>query len=272
MLPAYLSYFMGLQDADASRPAAMRSALTIGAVVSAGFLIVFGVAGIVITSLSRSIAAEWIPSLALGVGIGITILGAAMLFFGYELTVGLPKAQRAATGGGYGNVFGFGVSYAIASLSCTLPVFLTVVATQITQRSFGGGIVIFVAYGIGMSTVLLGLTVVLALGKQGIVNRMRASARYINRVSGAILIAAGAWIVWFWSTAISSGAGALGASSSFRFFENLSQTLLNFVADNTLAVALAFTLIIGGAAAAAARPRRPATTDTTDHVGERIAG
>ena len=45
MLPAYLSYFMGLNDdADRGRGASLRSALTVGAVVSFGFLLVFGIA------------------------------------------------------------------------------------------------------------------------------------------------------------------------------------------------------------------------------------
>jgi len=271
MLPAYLSYFMGLQEGARSQSAAMRAALKVGAIVSLGFLVVFGIAGIAITALSRSVAADWIPWLALAVGIGIAILGAAMLFFGYELTVGLPKAKQARLGSGYGKVFGFGVSYAIASLSCTLPVFLTVVATQITLRSFGGGLVIFVAYGIGMSTVLMGLTVIVALGKQGVLNKVRASARYVNRVSGAILIAAGAWIVWFWTTAITSGAGALSASSGFQFFENLSQTLLNFVANNTLFVAVSFLVVIGGAVAIALRRGSDAAIETESVVGERVA-
>ena len=248
MLPAYLSYFIGIKDGDRSRAAAMRGALAVGGVVSAGFLLVFGVAGIIITAVSRTVATTWIPWLALAVGVGIGLLGIAMLF-GYELTVGLPKAQRAGRGQGYGAVFGFGVSYAVASLSCTLPVFLTVVATQITQRSFVGGIVVFVAYAVGMASVLLGITVVMALGKQSLVTRLRSSARYINRVSGAILVAAGAWIVWFWATALSSGAGALGASAQFQFVENLSQTALNFIADNTLASALVLGAIVTGAAA-----------------------
>ena len=51
MLPAYLSYFMGLNDDDdRGRGASLRSALLVGAVVSAGFLLVFGIAGILITA------------------------------------------------------------------------------------------------------------------------------------------------------------------------------------------------------------------------------
>ena len=50
MLPAYLAYFLGLEGE--ARPLAARTilrALTVGAVVSAGFLTVFGLAGVLIT-------------------------------------------------------------------------------------------------------------------------------------------------------------------------------------------------------------------------------
>lgn len=257
MLPAYLSYFMGIQDDSRSRGAAMRSALIVGSIVSTGFLVVFGIAGIIITGVSRSLATQWIPWMALAVGVGIVALGVALLF-GYELTVGLPKAKRGTKSRGYRSVFGFGVSYAVASLSCTLPVFLTVVATQITQRSFGAGIVVFVAYALGMATVLLGITVMLGIGKRSFVGRLRGSARYINRISGGILVAAGAWIVWFWSTALASGASALGSSSSFQFVENLSQRSLNFIADNTLIVALGLLVLIAVAVGYARGSRSPA--------------
>ncbi len=247
MLPAYLSYFMGLQDDEKkSTGGALRSAFAVGGIVSVGFILVFGIAGIVITAGFRSFI-DWIPWLALSIGVAVTILGIAMLF-GYEMTVGLPKANKAGHGRGYRNVFGFGVSYAVASLSCTLPVFLTVVATQLTQRSFAGGLGIFLAYGIGMSIVLMGITIVMALGKQSIVARMRASARYISRVSGSILFLAGGYIVWFWVTEIAAGATELGGSPAFRFVETLSQRSLNFVADYTELVAGSFALVIGGAA------------------------
>ena len=51
MLPAYLSYFMGLDnDAPRSRAAAVASAFHVGSIVSLGFLLVFGVAGLLITA------------------------------------------------------------------------------------------------------------------------------------------------------------------------------------------------------------------------------
>ena len=195
MLPAYLAYFMGMED-DPEGRGSVRNALTVGTVVSSGFLLVFGVAGIFIT-LGLRFVIDLIPWLAILVGFGVIGLGVAMLF-GYQLTVGLPKAKRASTDKGYRSVFAFGVSYAVASLSCTLPVFLTVVATQVTRGTFAGGIVTFLAYGAGMSLVLVGVTVALAFGKQGLISRLKSSMRYIGKVSGACSS---------WPAATSSGSG-----------------------------------------------------------------
>lgn len=267
MLPAYLSYFMGLSDGSVSPAAAVRNAFKVGAVVSLGFILVFGIAGFAITFGFRSLT-TWIPWLALGVGIAVTVLGMAMMR-GFELSIGLPKAKRGRRDRRLRSVFGFGVSYAVASLSCTLPVFLSVVATQLASRSVAEGALIFLVYGAGMSAVLIGLTVVLALGKQTLVNRLRSSAAYVNSVSGAILIAAGVFIVWFWTTEIRSGAGALGSSPVFQIVENLSQAVLNFVADNTLAVGAGLGLLLAAAALVVWRGRHGVASETVDE--ERIA-
>ena len=135
MLPAYLSYFMGLDgDESRSRPSAVRSALVVGGVVSLGFLVVFGTTGLLITAGFRSVI-DWIPWLALVIGIGVIGLGIALLR-GFDLNVSLPKAKRGRKDRDVRSVFVFGVSYAVASLSCTLPVFLTVVAGQVIRQAF----------------------------------------------------------------------------------------------------------------------------------------
>lgn len=249
MLPAYLSYFMGsglsAAESDQPRSESLRRALVVGGVMSVAFIAVFGVAGLAITLGFRAVI-DWIPWLALVVGVGIGALGIAMLL-GYELTVGLPKSKRASTDSGLRSVFAFGVSYGVASLSCTLPVFLSVVATQLTTSSFAGGVATFVAYGIGMSMMLLTVTIVMALGRQTIVARLRRSIRYVNRIAGGILVLAGAYIVWFWTTALASGAGALNDSGAFRFFESLSQRATEVFGEHPLLWALAFGTVIVGA-------------------------
>lgn len=243
MLPAYLSYFVGTGgDAPESRVASLRRALLIGSVVSAGFLLVFGVTGILITAGVQAVT-DFIPWLALAVGVLLAILGVAMLR-GFELTVRLPKAKKTRGGRSLRSVFAFGVSYAIASLSCTLPVFLSVVALQAQRTDFISGIATFVAYGAGMSMLLLGITIAVGLGRQRLVGALRRSTRYINRIAGGVLVAAGVYIVWFWTTSLSVGAAALGASGPFRFFEDLSQRAFRLIGDHALLWGLGLGAII----------------------------
>ena len=262
MLPAYLSYFMGIDEgAERSRTASIRSALTIGAIVSLGFLVVFGIAGLLITSGFRSII-DWIPWLALIIGFGVVALGVALLR-GFDINVGLFKAKRGRKSRDVRSVFTFGVSYAVASLSCTLPVFLTVVAGQVTQTNLISGLITFLVYGAGMALVLVSLTVAVALGKSSIVGRFRRAMQQVNTISGVILVVAGAYIVWFWGTTLTSGAGSLD-SGPFRLVENLSQTALNFVGDNTGLLATGLVLLVVGAIVAVWVGRQSKTDEESE--------
>ncbi|MFQ5554270.1 MAG: cytochrome c biogenesis CcdA family protein [Acidimicrobiia bacterium] len=247
MLPAYLSYFMGLGDEETTRAASLRRALVIGLIMSAAFLVVFGVFGLLITAGFRAVI-DWIPWIALTVGAVIVVLGIAMVR-GYELTVALPKAKSGSQSKGLRSVFGFGLSYGFASLSCTLPVFLSVVATQLTAASFVTGVTTFIVYGLGMSMMLMAVTIVLATGKQTLVNRLRASARYINRIAGVVLVIAGAYIVWFWTTSLSSGSSALADDGAFTFVETLSQRATEIFGENAALWALVFGGLIAAVAA-----------------------
>jgi cytochrome c-type biogenesis protein len=268
MLPAYLSYFMGLSDgAERSQAGALRSALVVGGIVSLGFLVVFGITGLLITAGFRSII-EWIPWLALVIGFGVIVLGVALLR-GFDLNVSLLKAKRGQKGRDFRSVFAFGVSYAVASLSCTLPVFLTVVAGQVTQSNLISGLVTFIVYGLGMALVLVALTVALALGKSSLVRRFRSAMKHVNTISGVILIVAGFYIVWFWGTTLTSGATALD-SGAFRFVENLSQSALNFVSDHTGAVAVTLGAMVAGAVVLVAKARRYAATHEDAEEPEEI--
>lgn len=260
MLPAYLSYFMGLEEDQASRGRAMRSALAVGAVVSTGFLVVFGLAGLLITAGFRFVI-DAIPWFAVVVGVGIVALGIALLL-GREITVGLPKAHRAASGRGYRSVFLFGVSYAVASLSCTLPVFLTVVAAQVTRGSFVSGVATFLAYASGMALVLMAITVALAVGKRSLVARLKGAGRSIAKVSGVILVATGSYIVWFWIVSIRSGPQSLADAGPFRFVEGLSQTVQNAVAQAPLLWGLGLAGVVGIAVVAALVASRNQTSSS----------
>lgn len=263
MLPAYLSYFMGLEDdATVSRPAAVGRALTIGAAVSAGLLLVFVVVGVVITLGFRSVIGV-IPWAALFVGAGIGVLGVAMLA-GFKPTARLPVPQQAASGRGYGSVFLFGSSYAVASLSCTLPVFLIVVTRAATATSFASGLVAFLAYGLGMSLLLVVITVALGLGKRSLLTRLRRSGRYLDRVAGAVLVLAGGYVVWYWVVNLSSGVA--GQSAPTGFVETLSARATGVIGQHAELLGLGLAAVVFAAVAYTVLRRGEAGRGDADHV------
>ncbi len=273
MLPAYLSYFMGLDDADAgsgsgSTAASGLKALRVGGIVSLGFLTVFGLAGALITLGVQAIVGA-MPFIAMAVGVGVVGLGIAMLA-GRELRVRLPKASKAPSGRRSGGVFAFGVSYAVASLSCTLPVFLVVVAGTIPQLGFVAGVATFLIYGLGMSVLLVVVTMALALGRQALVGRLRRGSQHVNRVAGAILVLAGGYIIFFWVATLTSDIGSQPAA--VRWVEQLSSRATNLVADAPVAIgagAIGLIGIVAGASWFAAR--RDAPTSTPDEAGPPVA-
>jgi hypothetical protein len=118
---------------------------------------------------------------------------------GFQPSVALPKLERGGDRRTLWSMFVFGVSYAVASLSCTLPLFLVAVTGVFDSSSFTSGLAAFVAYGLGMGLVLTALTVALALARHSLVTRLRHSLRYVNRIAGALLVIAGGFLVyWGW--------------------------------------------------------------------------
>ncbi|HEV2766992.1 MAG TPA: cytochrome c biogenesis CcdA family protein [Acidimicrobiales bacterium] len=195
MLPAYLSYFIGSDDADADPRGRVPRALGAAGAVSLGFLAVFSVLGIPINAGLSSIYRA-MPWLTLLVGTAMVALGVAMLS-GRRLKVALPRLDRGGTSRRFGSMVLFGASYAIASLSCTLPIFLSVVANTAERANAASGALAFVAYAAGMSVVLTVLTLALALARESMVRRLRRALRYADRVAGVLLVAVGVYLLYY---------------------------------------------------------------------------
>lgn len=235
MLPAYLGYFLR-DDGHAGR------AGTVAASVAAGFLAVFTMAGVLMGIGVRAVVGA-IPWLALVVGIGLIIFGVSQLL-GRRLIPYLRGAGRVEKSGSVRGMFLFGVSYAVASLSCTLPIFLSLTTGAIASGSAAQAVLTFVVYGAGMGLMVVGVTVALAMGRTNLVDRIRPLAARLDHISGWILVGSGGFIVWYWATILSDGAAALGGLSIVRLVDEWSSTVTRLVADRPFLIAVIVALVV----------------------------
>lgn len=231
MLPAYLSFFLGLDDeADAPRRVVVGRALKVGFIMASGFVAIFGTAGLIIWFGGRAVEgsiADGLAWVALASGAGVVGLG-VWLLMGNTLKVRVPNLRAHTRSEGAGTIFTFGISYALASLSCAFPIFAGVIATSFSQN-FVEGIGSFLAYAAGMAAVVMLLTVGLALGKDKIVHRLRRASRVVDRVSGVVLVIAGAFIVFYWTLVITSGENALASNPLTVWVEGLQSDLTELI-------------------------------------------
>jgi cytochrome c-type biogenesis protein len=261
LLPAYLSYFLGL-DADGTTGTATTTranpvlrALAVSAAVTAGFLVVFGVMGVLWSSVSGVIGRR-LPYVTVVIGVGLVVLGVAMLR-GFEPTVRLPKLELSRSGRELSSMFLYGVSYAIASLSCTIGVFISIVSTTLERSNFASSLATFVAYGLGMGMTLAILTIAVALARSGILHAFRRVLAHVNRISGVLLILAGTFVGYYAWVEIQELNGG-STSGVVRWTRDLQSTLQNWVErTGATRLALGALIVIAAAVAVTAVVRRP---------------
>lgn len=170
-------------------------ALKVSAALTGGFVAVFGLFGLVVTPFALSIE-EHLPWITIIIGLGLFVLGITLLR-GREIILRIPKLQKGGRDGSLSSMFLFGVSYATASLSCTIGPFLAVTTSTFRSSSLLAGITVFFAYALGMGLVISILTVALALAKTSVVRRFQQLLPMINRFAGALLIVAGAYVAYY---------------------------------------------------------------------------
>lgn len=198
MLPAYVSYYLGAKEPGFSeRPMLQRllSSLLLGMVVTAGFVLLFGAVGLVISAGGRAII-RLVPWVAAVIGLILLLIGVALLF-GRRLHVPMISINAVRTPGWRG-IFLFGIAYAIASLSCTLPIFLVIVGGTLATTGLLGGVVMFIGYALGMGAVLTAVTVGTGLLKGAVTRQLRQLLPYVERLSAAMLVLAGGYLLYYW--------------------------------------------------------------------------
>jgi cytochrome c biogenesis protein CcdA len=177
----------------------------VSATVTASFALLFGLAGI-FAGLVASALTSLLPWIGTAVGVGLILL-AGVLASGRGLTVSFaPRVAQHLTAAtrirGLGGYAAYGTAYGLASLGCTLPVFLGVVGTSLQLHGLAAAVGQFLLFGIGMGAVLAALTIATAWFGDGLIRRARTLGRHVGWASAVLLWLAGAYVVYYWLTAV----------------------------------------------------------------------
>ncbi len=210
LLPAYLSLFV-LDGQERTRRVAALRALRATAALTLGFAVVFAVFGLAVAPVAAS-AQAYLPWFTVALGLVVAAAGVWVLFGGKlpALRLGrFGRGDRPITASWFSMTV-FGMSYAVASLTCTIAPFLAVVVAAFRSGSIGAGVVLFLAYALGMGIVVGAAALAIALARDGLIRRMRGAGSWLPRVGGAVLVIAGAYVAWYgaWELRVLSGSAA----------------------------------------------------------------
>jgi cytochrome c-type biogenesis protein len=194
LLPSYVAHYLGSRASGrAIRERWWERALhglALGGAVSAGFFTVFLLLGIAISLVGTALG-SYFPWATMIIGLGLIILGIFTLA-GREFSLALsfqarPSRQSVLF------FYLYGISYAIASCGCTLPIFMIYVVGPALSTNIVIGIFNFIAYASGMTMMMLLLAVSIAYSKGSLDRSLPISQALIGTSIPVVIVLVLVW-------------------------------------------------------------------------------
>ena len=83
-------------------------------------------------------------------------------------------------------------------LSCVIPLFIGLMIRAINSSSILEGILVFLSYSIGLSILLIMITILVSGAKITIVKKINTMLPKIQKIGSIILIFVGIWILYYY--------------------------------------------------------------------------
>jgi cytochrome c-type biogenesis protein len=210
LLPAYLSTFVlapGGPTGEGPGPSRLRTvgrAVSTTAAMTVGFVVVFAVFGLVVAPAAAA-SQRYLPYVTAVTGVLLAAVGLGLLL-GKRVGVWMPRIGF--RGRGAVAALGYGVVYALASLTCTVAPFLAIVVTSLRSDDVAEGLLLFVTYAAGMGLVVGVAAVAVALASTSVLSRMRSSGGWVQRAVGVLVLVVGAYVAYYgiWEVRVLDGA------------------------------------------------------------------
>ncbi len=198
LLPAFLSYYLGVEREGLPRArTGLLQGMLVGALLTVGVVGVFTLIGLPLVYGASRIT-DAVPWLGLGAGGAAMLAGVVALAGRGSIAPPLPAGLSRHQGRWLRPLL-FGVAYGVASLGCSLPVFLAFLASSLSVRGSDNALAVLAAYLTGIAITILALLVVATLLREGLARRLGPLAGRLHRVSGLLLLLAGGYLSYFWA-------------------------------------------------------------------------
>lgn len=190
MLPAYISYYVNRGEGKGS----LFSGFTFSLAMLTGFMAVFLVVGI-LSSFFLSNIFRWI-------WLATPIIGGILILLGLltgltDLAAKMPHFKLSNVVSGKYSFFLYGAGYAVASLGCSLPIFLLVVLQGAAAGDLVEILILFLTYSAGAASLIMPLTITLTLARTIIHENLQKLLPYIRKINAIVLILAGIYMILF---------------------------------------------------------------------------
>jgi cytochrome c-type biogenesis protein len=194
LLPAWFA--RRLEDAGDGAP--LLAALRAGVLATAGFVVIFGLAGAAI-----ALGAVWLgpvlPVVGFGVGVVLAVVGiVALSGRGWSALPGGDTCRYVSDR--HGSLV-FGIGYGLLSLSCTLPIFFAALGFSLTGTPIDLAVNLL-AYALGMGTVLSTLGIVAATTGAGLGGLSPHAHLVLRKLGAVLLLAAAAYVIFYWGRVV----------------------------------------------------------------------
>ena len=130
------------------------------------------------------------------VGLGIYTFSGKNLYFSFpqKLSYKINISQDSK----FKNFFLYGLSYGIASISCTLPLFIALISNAINSGGLTNGIKQFISYSLGMTSVILIITLFASFIKNFSFLKKTSLTKFYQYPAGLIITLVGMYLIIYW--------------------------------------------------------------------------
>ncbi len=228
LLPAYLTSLILSGDPGERKAAMYLRAIRFSLGMTVGFVLVFGSFALVVAPVASSLQ-KFLPIITIILGIALVGLAIPLILGKVFFFKKLANPNIAPSKNWLSQV-GYGLTFALISLSCTIGPFLGISAAAIGTRSPIKIISIFITYALGMGIIVLTLALFVAAANTKVFAAIRNSQSLIGRLSGVFLLFVASYQIWYGYYAIRIFSGQAVSDPIIGFATGIQSKVTQIVA------------------------------------------